>query len=129
MSTKQYLPSPPPHLCQIEYLTITFGILLGVGGSLAYTPSLVILGHYFRRRMGIVNGFVTAGSSLFTVFMPMLFQVLLDNYGLKVLFQVLSAMMSLLMVSEQYVTSHVHYVSDVNKIFYKPIILYKIRAN
>lgn len=86
-------------LSQIEYLTLTFGLLLGIGGSLAYTPSLVILGHYFRRRMGLVNGIVTAGSSLFTMFMPMLFQTILTDYGLKVLFQVLSAQMALLMVS------------------------------
>ncbi|KAA0196868.1 hypothetical protein HAZT_HAZT010379 [Hyalella azteca] len=83
---------------KIEYLTISYGLLLGFGGSLAYTPSLVILGHYFRRRMGIVNGFVTAGSSLFTIVMPMLFEYILRLYSLKVLFQILAAIVSLLMV-------------------------------
>ncbi|KAF2366610.1 Major facilitator superfamily [Trinorchestia longiramus] len=83
---------------RIEFLTLSFGFLLGLGGSLAYTPSLVILGHYFRRRLGIVNGFVTAGSSLFTIFMPMMFEVILASYDLKVLFQVLTAFMALLMV-------------------------------
>ena len=86
-------------LCQIELMTLTFGLMVGIGGSLAYTPSLVILGHYFRKRMGIVNGFVTAGSSLFTIIMPFFFDFILSNYSLKVLFQILSALMAFLMVS------------------------------
>lgn len=63
-------------------LYATYGILFGVGASLAYTPSLVILGHYFDRYMGLVNGFVTAGSSTFTMIMPYLIDLLLAKYGL-----------------------------------------------
>ena len=37
------------------------------GASLAYNPSLSILGHYFRKHLGLVNGIVTAGSSVFTI--------------------------------------------------------------
>ena len=62
---------------------ITYGIVFGVGASLAYTPSLVILGHYFQRYMGLVNGFVTAGSSAFTMIMPYVIDFLLRNFGLN----------------------------------------------
>lgn len=51
---------------------VTYGIMFGAGTSLAYNPSLVILGHYFRHRLGLVNGIVTAGSSVFTISLPFL---------------------------------------------------------
>ena len=51
---------------------LTYGVMFGAGTSLAYNPSLVILGHYFRRRLGLVNGIVTAGSSVFTIGLPFL---------------------------------------------------------
>jgi MFS transporter, MCT family, solute carrier family 16 (monocarboxylic acid transporters), member 10 len=46
---------------QVEALYLTYGILFGVGASLAYTPSLAVLCLYFKDRLGLVNGFVTAG--------------------------------------------------------------------
>lgn len=61
---------------------LTYGLLFGLGASLAYTPSLVILGHYFSKYLGLVNGFVTAGSSIFTMVMPFLIDHLLVNLGL-----------------------------------------------
>lgn len=36
----------------LELLYLTYGIIMGFGASLIYTPSLVILGHYFDKRMG-----------------------------------------------------------------------------
>ncbi|CAL1280644.1 unnamed protein product [Larinioides sclopetarius] len=63
----------------LELLYLTYGVLLGSGASLAYTPSLVVLGHYFHRRLGFVNGIVTAGSSVFTMVMPLLLSYLLDT--------------------------------------------------
>ena len=52
--------------------------MFGAGTSLAYNPSLVILGHYFRRRLGLVNGIVTAGSSVFTIALPFLVFIIVD---------------------------------------------------
>ncbi|XP_076033621.1 monocarboxylate transporter 10-like isoform X2 [Oratosquilla oratoria] len=82
---------------RIEVMYFTYGIMFGCGASLAYTPSLVILGHYFKKWMGLVNGFVTAGSSVFTIVMPFLLKYLLKTEGLKVTFQVLAGMMAALM--------------------------------
>lgn len=65
-------------------LYATYGLLFGLGASLAYTPSLVILGHYFHRYMGLVNGLVSAGSSVFTMIMPYLIDLLLQNFGLDI---------------------------------------------
>lgn len=46
---------------------LTYGILFGLGSSFIYSGSLVILGHYFKRRMALVNGLVTTGSAVFTI--------------------------------------------------------------
>uniref|UniRef100_A0A1B6CZ26 Major facilitator superfamily (MFS) profile domain-containing protein n=1 Tax=Clastoptera arizonana TaxID=38151 RepID=A0A1B6CZ26_9HEMI len=83
---------------KVEYLFFTYGILFGLGASLAYTPSLVILGHYFHRYMGLVNGFVTAGSSVFTMMMPYLIDFLLKQYGLNICLRCLALFMCIIMV-------------------------------
>lgn len=75
---------------QVMLLYATYGVLFGIGASLAYTPSLVILGHYFDRYMGLVNGFVTAGSSTFTMIMPYLIDYLLTKYGLDMCLRLVS---------------------------------------
>lgn len=72
-------------------LFTTYGVVLGFGFSLSYTPSLVILGHYFRRRLATVNYLVTSGSAIFTMFMPILVRWFLYHVGLKTTFQILSA--------------------------------------
>lgn len=74
----------------IKALFFTFGIMYGLGSSFAYTPSLAILGHYYKKYLGIVNGLVTVGSSIFTVIMSSLMEFILDNYGLVWLFRLLA---------------------------------------
>ncbi|CAH1403104.1 unnamed protein product [Nezara viridula] len=78
---------------KVEGLYLTYGILFGIGASLAYTPSLVILGHYFERYLGLVNGFVTAGSSVFTMIMPFFIYYLLTTFGLSNTLRCLSALL------------------------------------
>lgn len=57
--------------------------MFGLGAALAYTPTLAILGHYFKNYLGIVSGFVTSGSSVFTVILPPVLKYLLTNFGLS----------------------------------------------
>ncbi|XP_052010895.1 monocarboxylate transporter 8-like [Xyrauchen texanus] len=71
----------------------TYGILFGCGSSFAFQPSLVILGHYFRQRLGLANGVVTAGSSLFSMGLPVLIKKVVGPMGLARTFQVLSIFM------------------------------------
>lgn len=68
---------------RVEMLYLTYGVMYGLGASLAYTPSLVILGHYFKKYLGLVNGIVTAGSSVFTTLIPFLMELLLRRLGLE----------------------------------------------
>ncbi|XP_060757190.1 monocarboxylate transporter 8 isoform X2 [Neoarius graeffei] len=71
----------------------TYGLLFGCGSSFAFQPSLVILGHYFRRRLGLANGVVTAASSLFTIALPVLLKKVVGPLGLSRTFQILSLFM------------------------------------
>ena len=57
--------------------------MLGAGSSLVYTPSVAILGHYFSKRLGIVNGFVTTGSSIFAVGLPHILKFLFAEIGVS----------------------------------------------
>lgn len=82
----------------IVALCITYGIMYGLGGALAYTPSLAVLGHYFKRYLGIVNGFVTAGSSVFTIAMPYFLAFLLRRLGIVWTLRVLAMVSGLIMV-------------------------------
>lgn len=83
----------------IEPLYFTYGVLFACGCSFAYQPSLVILGHYFKKRLGLVNGIVTAGSSLFTVTLPFLLRVLIDSVDLFNTLRVLCVLMFVLFLA------------------------------
>ncbi|KAH8307972.1 hypothetical protein KR059_003688 [Drosophila kikkawai] len=74
----------------ISALYFTYGIMFGMGAALAYTPTLAILGHYFKRYLGKVSGFVTAGSSVFTVILPPCLDKLLEGYGLEATLRMMS---------------------------------------
>lgn len=81
----------------IEALYFTYGIMYGFGGALAYTPSLAILGHYFKRYIGIVNGVVTAGSASFTIMMPYVIDFFIRNYGITCTLRVLALFAAFIM--------------------------------
>lgn len=82
---------------KVELLYLTYGVMYGLGASLAYTPSLVILGHYFKKYLGLVNGIVTAGSSIFTTLMPYLMETLLRRFGLEGTFRSLAMLTTVVM--------------------------------
>ncbi|XP_035382757.1 monocarboxylate transporter 8 [Electrophorus electricus] len=74
----------------LQYLT--YGLLFGAGCSYSLQPTLVILGQYFQRHLGLANGLVTAGSSLFSVALPVLLEEVLVPLGLERTFQILSVL-------------------------------------
>lgn len=80
------------------YLYITYGVVLGIGASLVYGPSLAILGHYFTKRLGLVNGIVTAGSSAFSIVMPIILRWMLDQVGIQATFKYLTILVSTLII-------------------------------
>lgn len=82
----------------VYLLYITYGIMYGLGGALAYTPSLAVLGHYFKKKLGLVNGLVTAGSSAFTISMPYLISGLLDSFGIEWTLRIIALMSGCIML-------------------------------
>ena len=82
---------------QLMLYYLTYGVLMGVGFAFAYAPSLVILGHYFKRRIGLVNGLVTFGSAVFTITYSLVLPALLARIGLQYTMLCLSGVISLLM--------------------------------
>ncbi|XP_055695069.1 monocarboxylate transporter 10 isoform X1 [Lutzomyia longipalpis] len=82
----------------INALYLTYGIMYGFGAALTYTPCLSILGYYFKRYLGKVNGFVTAGSSVFTAVMPFLINWLISSYGLSTALRVEAGISSVIIL-------------------------------
>ncbi|XP_076243451.1 monocarboxylate transporter 10-like protein kar isoform X2 [Calliopsis andreniformis] len=83
---------------KVSLLYLTYGVMYGLGASLAYTPSLAILGHYFKKYLGLVNGIVTAGSSIFTTLMPYFIEVILRRFGLEGTLRCLAMLTAIVMV-------------------------------
>lgn len=81
------------HCSSLILRYFTYGILFGCGSSFTFQPSLVILGHYFRQRLGLANGVVTAGASLFSMGLPVLLKEVVEPLGLSRTFQILSVFM------------------------------------
>nr|XP_032828570.1 monocarboxylate transporter 10-like [Petromyzon marinus] len=84
---------------QLDLLYLTYGVVFAVGAAFAFQPSLVILGHYFKRRLGLVNGIVMAGSSVFTVALSYIMKHMLVSFGLVLTLQALAALMLPLIVA------------------------------
>ncbi|XP_055853944.1 monocarboxylate transporter 10-like [Episyrphus balteatus] len=80
-------------------LLFTYGFMLGLGSSLVYTPTLSVLGIYFKRYLGKVNGFVCTGASIFTVIMPPILSYILTTYDFRTALQVLAVCFCFLIVS------------------------------
>lgn len=77
---------------KLELLYLTYGLILGIGSSMVYSPSLVILGHYFRKHMGLVNGIVSFGSSVFTIALTRILPYLLSVLEIKYCFLFLAGL-------------------------------------
>jgi MFS transporter, MCT family, solute carrier family 16 (monocarboxylic acid transporters), member 10 len=84
---------------QVEALYVTYGILFGLGASLAYTPSLAILCFHFRQRLGLVNGIVAAGSSVFTVIVPPTLDALIPLIGLDWVLRAIACLMIFILLA------------------------------
>ncbi|XP_061194910.1 monocarboxylate transporter 12-like isoform X2 [Saccostrea echinata] len=67
----------------IEVMYFTYGVLTGFGFGLSFPPSVVIATRHFNKRRGLANGINMAGAAVGGICMPILMQMLIDNFGLK----------------------------------------------
>ncbi|KAI0207984.1 Monocarboxylate transporter 12 [Lamellibrachia satsuma] len=61
----------------------TYGICIGVGSGLLYSPSIVVVNQYFEKKRGVANGISLAGSGIGSITIPPLMVYTLDTYGLE----------------------------------------------
>ncbi|XP_078698497.1 monocarboxylate transporter 10-like [Branchiostoma floridae x Branchiostoma belcheri] len=77
---------------RLEILYVTFGIITGTGMAISNVSAITILGHYFTTKLGLVNGFATTGSCVFTASLPYVLNALLRQVGLFNTFRCLSVL-------------------------------------
>ncbi|XP_050745796.1 monocarboxylate transporter 13 isoform X4 [Drosophila biarmipes] len=65
----------------IEYLYISYGVLVGIGAGLSFPPTVYIVTSYFSRLRGLANGLCISGSALGSIILPPLLRWLLETYG------------------------------------------------
>ncbi|XP_067659769.1 monocarboxylate transporter 5-like [Haliotis asinina] len=66
----------------IDFLIGTHSILIGFGNSMIYGPSMVNIGHYFKKRRGLASAAAMSSVSFGGSVFPPLVRYLLDEFGL-----------------------------------------------
>ena len=79
-------------------LYLTYGLVWGVGSSFSFVSSIVILGQYFHRRLGLANGIATSGSGVGSLVAGPVINYLLDTVGWENSMRILSGFASALAV-------------------------------
>ncbi|KAJ6151421.1 hypothetical protein N7470_007018 [Penicillium chermesinum] len=80
----------------VTHLMLTQGIGFGVGGCLAYTPSILYMSEWFCKRKGLAFGVVWAGSAISGSVFPITIEWLLNKYGVESTLRVSSVALCLL---------------------------------
>lgn len=60
---------------------LTYSILWGMGSSMCYVPTFLMVGRYFERRRSLANGIITAGSAVGALVMGPAINMLLESVG------------------------------------------------
>ena len=60
---------------------LTYSILWGMGSSMCFVPTFLIVGRYFERRRSLANGIITAGSAVGALVMGPTINMLLERVG------------------------------------------------
>lgn len=82
----------------ISCMTFTYGFLFGVGASLCYFPTVIILGQYFSRRLSLANGMTSSGSGVGTLCMGPVLQKLIQYFGFRNTMRISAGMLSCVMI-------------------------------
>ncbi|XP_070557963.1 monocarboxylate transporter 12-like [Ptychodera flava] len=83
----------------VMMLYITISCLMYFGLTLSYLPTFTLLGKYFQKRHGLANGLATAGYGLGVMGLPPICQLLIQRYGWRGTFIILSGMSANLCVA------------------------------
>lgn len=78
---------------------VTYGLLFGVGSSLSFVSSIVVLGDYFRKRLALANGIATSGSGVGSLVAGPVINYLLGATGWQNCMRILSGFAVLLWIA------------------------------
>ncbi|XP_049531255.1 uncharacterized protein LOC125948831 [Anopheles darlingi] len=67
----------------VNYLYISYGVLVGTGAGLAFPPTVYIVTSYFVRLRGLANGLCISGSALGSIILPPVLRYLLVTFGYR----------------------------------------------
>ncbi|CAG8418948.1 unnamed protein product [Penicillium salamii] len=80
----------------VTHLLLSQGIGFGIGGCLAYTPTILFMSEWFVKRKGLAFGVVWAGSGVSGIIFPLAIQWLLGKYGIAATLQISSVTLFIL---------------------------------
>ncbi|XP_050101389.1 uncharacterized protein LOC126581632 [Anopheles aquasalis] len=67
----------------VNYLYISYGLLVGTGAGLAFPPTVYIVTSYFVKLRGLANGLCISGSALGSIILPPVLRYLLVTFGYR----------------------------------------------
>lgn len=78
---------------------VTYSFLFGLGSSMCYVSSVLVLSGYFSKNLVVANGIGLAGAGVGTISLAPALSLLLDNYYWRDALRILSATSILLVIS------------------------------
>lgn len=82
----------------IYVMDLTYGLMFGVGASMCYFPTVIILGTYFNKRLSLANGLTSSGSGVGSLAMGPILQFLLNKYGMRNTMRISAGMIACILV-------------------------------
>lgn len=80
----------------VTHLVLSQGVGFGVGGCIAYSPSILYMDEWFVNRRGLAFGITWAGSGVSGIIFPIGLEKLLGRYGFETTLRVISVIVFLL---------------------------------
>ncbi|XP_070558463.1 monocarboxylate transporter 12-like [Ptychodera flava] len=76
----------------IIYVTVTFGVLTGIGFGLARVPAVALMGRYFKKRHAIASGIAVVGTGAGSFSIAPSMRFLIDIYGWRGTFMLMGGL-------------------------------------
>ena len=80
----------------ITHLVLSQGIGFGIGGCIAYSPSIMFMSEWFDKRRGLAFGVVWAGSGVSGILFPLVLGKLLNRFGFQTTLRICSVLLFVL---------------------------------
>lgn len=79
----------------MKWMYAAFSLINGLGSSMLYFSSLVVLIEYFNKHLSVANGIVLSGSGIGTFCISLISQKIISTYGLNTCYKALAGIYSI----------------------------------